>query len=124
MTDQNKDIAVAFLEMASGGEVREAYSQFVGSGFKHHNPFFEGSAEALSAGMEDNARQNPDKVIEVKRVIAEGDLVVVHSHVRLNPNALGAAVIHIFRFEHGRIVELWDVGQPVPEDSQNQYGMF
>jgi len=124
MTDNIKDIAVAFLEMASGGEVREAYSQFVGSGFKHHNPFFEGTAAALSAGMEDNARQNPDKVIEVKRVIAEGDLVVIHSHVRLNSDTPGAAVVHIFRFEHGRIVELWDVGQPIPENSQNQYGMF
>ena len=124
MTDNIKDIAVAFLEMASSGEVREAYSQFVGSGFKHHNPFFEGTAEALSAAMEDNARQNPDKVIEVKRVIAEGDLVVIHSHVRLKSNTPGAAVVHIFRFEHGRIVELWDVGQPVPENSQNQYGMF
>jgi hypothetical protein len=30
----------------------------------------------------------------------------------------------IFRFEKGRIVELWDLGQPVPEISPNQYGIF
>jgi predicted SnoaL-like aldol condensation-catalyzing enzyme len=124
MTASNKDIAVAFLEMASSGDVREAYSKFVASGFKHHNPFFEGSAASLSAGMEENARQNPSKTIEVKRAIAEGDFVVVHSRVRLTPNASGAAVVHIFRFENGRIVELWDVGQPVPESSPNQFGMF
>lgn len=124
MRDNHKDIAVAFLEMASGGEVHEAYSQFVGSGFKHHNPFFEGTAEALATGMEENARQYPNKKIEVKRVVAEGDFVVVHSHVRLEPNSQGAAVVHIFRFENGRIVELWDVGQPVPQDMQNQHGMF
>ena len=123
MTD-NKDIAVAFLEMASSGDVHEAYSQFVGAGFKHHNPFFDGSAASLAVGMEENARQNPDKLIEVKRAIAEGDFVAVHSHVRLTPNASGAAVVHIFRFENGRIVELWDVGQPVPNESANQYGMF
>jgi predicted SnoaL-like aldol condensation-catalyzing enzyme len=44
--------------------------------------------------------------------------------VRLKPGDLGVALVHIFRFADGRIVELWDVGQPVPEESPNQYGMF
>ncbi len=124
MTDSNKDAAVSFLKLASSGKAREAYAKFVGSGFRHHNPFFEGSAESLMAGMEENARQNPNKVLEVKRAIAEGDLVVVHSHVRQKSDNLGAALVHIFRFEKGRIVELWNIGQPVPDKSLNQYGMF
>ncbi len=124
MPGNNKDAAVTFLELASMGKVREAYAQFVGAGFRHHNPFFEGSAGGLMAGMEENAGQNPNRVLEVKRAIAEGDWVVVHSHVRQKPGDLGAAVVHIFRFEAGRIVELWDLGQPVPEKSPNQYGVF
>jgi predicted SnoaL-like aldol condensation-catalyzing enzyme len=124
MTDNNKDAAVAFLKLASSGDVREAYSKFVGKGFRHHNPYFEGSANSLQAGMEENAQQNPDKALEVKRVIAEGDLVVVHAHVRHKPDNLGAALVHIFRFENDRIVELWDLGQPLLEESPNQYGIF
>jgi len=124
MTESNKAAAIAFLQLASSGKVHDAYSKFVGAEFKHHNPFFEGSAESLMAGMEENARQNPDKVLEVKRAIAEGDFVAVHSHVRQKPGDLGAAVVHIFRFQNGRIVELWDLGQPLQENSQNQYGMF
>ena len=124
MTNKIKDAAVSFLEMASSGKVREAYSKYVGEGFRHHNPFFEGSAESLQEGMEENAKQNPDKVLEVKRVIAEGDFVVVHALVHHKPDDLGVALIHIFRFENGRIVELWDLGQPIPEQSPNQYGMF
>jgi len=124
MTDSNKTAAIAFLELASSGKVHDAYSKFVGAEFKHHNPFFEGSAESLMAGMEENARQNPDKVLEVKRAIAEGDFVAVHSYVRQKPGDLGTAVVHIFRFQNGRIVELWDLGQPLQENSQNQYGMF
>ena len=124
MTAGNKDIAISFLKLAASGQVREAYSKFVASGFGHHNPFFEGSAEALMSGMEENARQNPNKVLEVKRAIAEGAFVAVHSHVRQKPDDLGAAVVHIFRFENGRIIELWDLGQPVPAQSPNQYGMF
>lgn len=124
MTNANKDTAVSFLEMASSGKVHEAYSKFVGDGFRHHNPFFEGSAESLQKGMEENAKQNPDKVLDVKRVIVEDEFVVVHAHVRHKSEGLGVALVHIFRFQNGRIIELWDLGQPVPEQSPNQYGMF
>ncbi len=124
MTETNKERAILFLEMAAGGQVQEAYSRFVGPGFRHHNPFFEGSANSLRTGMEENARQNPDKILEGKHAIGEGAFVAVHSHVRQNPDDGGGAVVHIFRFENDRIVELWDVGQPVPEESPNQYGMF
>ena len=120
----NRENAVSFLEMAASGNVSEAYSKFVGFDFRHHNAFFEGTAQALQAGMEENARQNPTKVFEIKRVIAEGDLVVTHSHVRQKPGDLGAAVVHIFRFENGKIVELWDLGQPIPAESINKNGMF
>ena len=124
MSDTNKNAAVSFLKLASSGKVKEAYSNYVGEGFKHHNPFFEGSAESLQAGMEENAKQNPNKILEVKRAIAEGDFVVTHSHVQQKPGELGAAVVHIFRFENAKIVELWDLGQPVPEKSVNENGMF
>jgi len=124
MIDQNKEAAINFLKLASSGKVRDAYSKYVGEGFKHHNPYFEGTAKALETGMQENADQNPDKSFEVKHAIVEGDFVAVHGHVHHKPGDLGAAVIHIFRFENERIVELWDVGQPVPETSPNHYGMF
>ena len=100
------------------------YERYVAPGFRHHNAYFPGDAESLMKGMEENARQNPDKVFEVKRVLREGDEVAVHGHVRHRPGERGFALIHIFRFEGGKIVEMWDVGQEVPENSPNQYGMF
>jgi predicted SnoaL-like aldol condensation-catalyzing enzyme len=75
MADSNKDAALAFLQLAASGKAREAYSELVDARFRHHNPFFEGSAEALMAGMEENARQNPSQVLEVKCVVAEGEFV-------------------------------------------------
>jgi len=124
MADSNKDKAVAFLNTASSGKVDEAYSKYVSDRFRHHNPFFEGSAKSLATGMIENARKNPNKVLEVKRVITEDEFVVIHSHVRQNSSDRGAAVVHIFRFEDGRIAELWDIGQPIPETSSNENGMF
>ena len=119
-----KQIATDFLMLASKGDSREAFSKYVGKDFKHHNVYFKGDAESLMNAMEENAKKTPAKIFEVKRALQDGDLVAVHSHVMQNPGDRGAAVVHIFRFENGSIMELWDMGQPVPEETINENGMF
>ena len=119
-----KNSAISFLELAAAGRIRDAYAKYVGAGFRHHNPFFAGDAQALMMGMEENARQNPDKRFHVLRALEDGDFVAVHSHVQQKPADQGAVVVHLFRFDGDRIVELWDVGQPVPAESVNTNGMF
>jgi predicted SnoaL-like aldol condensation-catalyzing enzyme len=119
-----KDAAVEFLMLAATGKVREAYARHAAPGFRHHNPWFRGDAESLMAAMEENAAQNPDKTLEVQIALQEADRVAVFSRVRQRPGDLGAAVVHLFRFEGDRIAELWDVGQAVPEKSVNENGMF
>jgi predicted SnoaL-like aldol condensation-catalyzing enzyme len=76
------------------------------------------------AAMEQNEAQTPNKVLEVQFALEDGDRVAVLSHVRQTPGDRGAAVVHIFRFEGGRVVELWDVGQQVPDPCVNELGMF
>ena len=119
-----KDAAVNFLTLAATGKVQEAYERHVAPGFRHHNPYFRGDAESLMLAMEENAVQNPDKILEVQMALQDGDRVAVFSRVRQRPDDRGGAVVHLFRFEGDRIAELWDVGQAVPEDSVNENGMF
>ncbi|GAA4836690.1 nuclear transport factor 2 family protein [Paenibacillus vulneris] len=119
-----KEKAVLFLQLVASGEVREAYRRYVGPGFRHHNPFFRGDADSLMLAMEENAAKNPYKILEVKLAIEEDGIVAVHSHVKQKQEDLGGAVVHIFRFHDGLIVEFWDVGQPIPEESPNENGMF
>ncbi|MCM3145924.1 nuclear transport factor 2 family protein [Brevibacillus sp. MER 51] len=119
-----KENAVSFLQLVASGKVREAYQRYTSPNFRHHNPFFRGDAHSLMLAMEENAAKNPHKILEVKRAIEEGDIVAVHSHVKQNQADLGGAVVHIFRFHNDQIVELWDVGQPIPADSPNENGMF
>jgi predicted SnoaL-like aldol condensation-catalyzing enzyme len=123
-TTFHKDAAISFLQLVASGKGREAYQKYVGPNFRHHNPFFRGDAQSLMTAMEENAAKNPDKVIEVQRALEDGDLVAVHSRVRQKPGDRGAAVVHIFKFQGDRVVELWDMGQPVPENSPNENGMF
>ena len=122
--ESNKEQAVSFLKLVSSGLVEEAYSKYVSPEFRHHNPYFPGNIEALKEGMEDSAVKRPDKILQVHQAIEENNLVMVHSHIKQSPEDIGSAVVHIFRFEKEQIVELWDVGQAVPEDSQNENGMF
>jgi len=119
-----KEIALDFLYLAAKGDSREAFSRYVGKNFKHHNVYFKGDAETLMTAMEESAKQIPDKIFEVKRALEDNDLVAVHSHVRLTPESLGYAVMHIFRFDEGKIAELWDFGQEVPANMVNENGMF
>ena len=120
----NKQLAIEFLTQAASGRIDEAYEKYVAPDFRHHNAFFRGDRESLKQAMKDNAAVNPDKVLKLKMAVAEGDRVMLLSHVRLKPGDVGIALVHGFRFEGGLIAELWDLGQPIPEDSPNENGMF
>lgn len=120
----NKEVAISFLRHVVSGKIREAYATYVTKDMRHHSMMFAGDAASLEKAMEENHSQFPDKLLDVKRALEDGDLVAVHSHVRLRANEPGFAAVHIFRFEGHRIVEMWDIGQPVPQESPNKNGMF
>jgi predicted SnoaL-like aldol condensation-catalyzing enzyme len=124
MAKTNKEKAQDFLILAAQGKSREAFSLYVGEGFRHHNIHFKGDAETLITAMEENAKNNPGLIIEIKRTLHDGELVAVHSYVRQDHDDPGMALIHIFRFESEKIMELWDFGQVVPVETVNENGMF
>ncbi|MFN0276058.1 MAG: ester cyclase [Chitinophagales bacterium] len=119
-----KDISIDFLQLTAVGKSFEAFQVYASENFIHHNPFFAGDANSLASAMEENAKQNPDKVFEIKRILEDGDFIAVYSHIRQNPAESGFAVMHILRFEDSKIAELWDIGQAVPERMVNEHGMF
>jgi predicted SnoaL-like aldol condensation-catalyzing enzyme/uncharacterized protein YndB with AHSA1/START domain len=120
----NAQIAISFLREVAAGRVDRAYDDFVAESFRHHNPYFRGDRASLQKAMAENAAKTPDKKLDVKHAVEDGDLVAVHSHVRQRPDDRGGAVVHIFRFEGSAIAELWDVGQEIPENVVNENGVF
>ncbi len=119
-----EEAAVSFLKLAASGKVDEAYGNYIGGNFRHHNPYFPGDAESLKAGMAEAHGKFPNTTLEVQHVLEEGDLVAVHSRVQHAPDTPEIGVVHIFRFEGDRVAELWDIGQEAPKDSPNENGMF
>lgn len=123
MPSSNKATAELFLQLACS-DVARAYRELAAPHFRHHNVYFPPDAESLKQGMEDNLRQYPQKKIEIKQSIEEGNRVAVMSHVTFGPGHRGYALAHFFRFEGGRIAELWDMAQEIPDDSPNSSGPF
>ncbi len=118
-----KAVAESFLKLACS-DVALAYRDLTAPNFRHHNVWFAPDAESLKKGMEDNLRQHPQKKIEIKQTIEEGDRVAVLSHVTFAPGDRGYALAHFFRFDGDRIAELWDLAQEIPETSPNTNGPF
>jgi predicted SnoaL-like aldol condensation-catalyzing enzyme len=116
---------LAFYALAfNQGNPREAVARHVGPVYTQHNPLAPDGAAAFIQFVEGFRAQFPQLRVEVKRTVAEGDLVVTHAHLTLGPADRGSAVMDIFRFDRGKIVEHWDVGQPVPETAANDNTMF
>jgi predicted SnoaL-like aldol condensation-catalyzing enzyme len=118
-----KDIAIAFLKMASSGHVRKAYEEYIHQDFFHHQAYFKGNRESLLIEMEKNAEQYPGKTYESLRALEDGDLVAVHGKVS-NVFDKDWSVIHIFRFEGDKIIEEWEASQEALKDSPNKNGIF
>lgn len=119
-----KEIATDFLKLAANGHSHEAFRLHVGKKFKHHNAYFKGDADTLMLAMEESTRKNPNKTFTIHHILEDDDLVAVHSHLKQTPLDIGFVVVHILRFKSDKIVELWDLGQPIPVEAINENGMF
>jgi predicted SnoaL-like aldol condensation-catalyzing enzyme len=127
MTDleHNKQTVIAFYMRAfTDHEPADAVAKYVGSEYIQHNPDTRSGADAFVESATGVIAAFPQIKVEIKRVIAEGDLVVAHNLIKTSPEARGMAGADIFRLRDGKIVEHWDVRQPVPEAAANDNTMF
>jgi predicted SnoaL-like aldol condensation-catalyzing enzyme len=127
MTDleDNKQTVIAFYKRAfNEKQPADAVAQYVGSQYVQHNPDTPDGADAFIQSMTDLTTKFPQSFVEIKRVIGEGDLVVTHNIVKMTPQDRGLAGVDIFRLREGKIVEHWDVRQPIPEKPMNDNTMF
>ena len=97
---------------------------WVAPGYIQHNPLAQSGATQRSGSWSRSSRSTRTSNYSIKRIIADGNLVAVHSHGRFAADDRGIAVVDILRVEGCKVVEHWDVVQPVPEKSANSNGMF
>jgi len=96
----------------------------IGDVYIQHNPRLADGAEALRQFILARPPRIPGSQNTIERVIGEGDLVLIHHHAVNVPGTPGTALMDVFRVSKGKIVEHWDVIQPVPAISANGNDMF
>jgi predicted SnoaL-like aldol condensation-catalyzing enzyme len=123
-TTSYKNLAVSFLTFVINGKIDEAFEMYVDPTGKHHNAFSLAGFEELKKAMKENHAQFPNKKIQIKHVLGEGDMVATYSHLQFKADDPGVVVVHLFRFKEGKIVELWDSGQVIPVAIPNTDGVI
>lgn len=120
----NRDLVLQVYEHVLKPLDASRVDDFFAPDYVQHNPMARTGAEGLKTFLHWARSHTPNAEHRLKRVFADGDHVIAHVHVIVNPGERGNAVIDIFRVANGRIAEHWDVMQPVPEIAANSNGMF
>jgi predicted SnoaL-like aldol condensation-catalyzing enzyme len=115
-TERNKQTVARLFDAFRAGDTG-AFDDLIVEDYVQHNPQ---AGNGLKAVKEFFAPVGPVDV-QVYRVIAEGDLIAVHSHYK----KWNMATVDIFRLnDDGKIIEHWDVLQPVPATTASGNDMF
>ena len=121
----NEKVVVDFYYQAFNAHQPKAASErYIGAVYIQHNPLVPNGTPAFYNYFGAFFKDHPEASLDIKHVVGEGDLVVVHSLFRSGPQDRGQAIMDLFRVEHGKIVEHWDVIQPVPAQTANGNTMF
>jgi predicted SnoaL-like aldol condensation-catalyzing enzyme len=122
--EANKKVVLDFYEKGLNQKDFDAAAKHFGPKYIQHNPTAPDGIEGFKAFIAFRKDKFPNAKSEIKRAFAEGDYVILHVHGVREPGERGVAIVDIFRLENGKIVEHWDVIQPVPEKAANDNGMF
>lgn len=122
--EANKKVVLDFYDKALNQKDFEAAAKYFGPHYIQHNPGAPDGIEGFKAFVALRKEKFPNAKSEIKRVFTDGDFVILHVHSVREPGERGVAIVDIFRLENGKIVEHWDVVQPIPEKTANNNGMF
>jgi predicted SnoaL-like aldol condensation-catalyzing enzyme len=122
--EENKKIVAALYDAVVNQKDFDAASKYLGSRYTQHNPNAADGPDGLKHFVAFLKDKFPNNRNEIKRMFADGDFVIVHVHSVREPGTRGNAIVDIFKLEDGKVVEHWDVTQPIPEKAANNNGMF
>lgn len=125
-TESNKALVRSFVnDILINGKMDKLVTYFDGDNYTQHNPHIGDGLSGLGKALEDMAKAGVVMKYErVHKVLGEGNFVLTVSEGSFAGKH--TAFYDLFRVEHGKIVEHWDVIEPIlaPEARKNDNGKF
>jgi len=122
--EANRKAVLAFYEKGLNQKDVDAALAYVGDRYVQHNPNAADGPEGFRKFIGFLREKFPNSHSEIKRSFVDGDYVILHVNAVREAGTKGNAIVDIFRLENGKIVEHWDVVQPIPENPANNNTMF
>ena len=123
--DENKTVVAEFYELAvNQRKPVEAAQKYIGQEYRQHSPEVADGVEPFVEFISGMQKKHPALTVAISHTLAEGDLVALHVHLMREANDPGQAIMELFRLKRGKIVEHWDVVQPVPATTTSGNSMF
>lgn len=123
----NEELVVQFYDKVFNQrlDVKKLAMQYLAEDYIQHNPYVPTGRQGFISAIGGYLPMVPDTKWDIKQVITDGDLVVLHIHVHsLSDTGPGTALVDIFRVCRGKIVEHWDIAQQIPTQMAHNNGMF
>lgn len=125
LTQKNKALVLNAYQELFGDHDVGALDRYWAENYIQHSPTMTDGRDAVKKLLEQlGVAHWPKQKVDFKRVIAEGDLVMLQVVQPKNGDTPETVVVDIFRVENGKIAEHWDVMQAVPANPVNKRSMY
>src|SRR5665213_3728342 len=125
------EVAHAFITALFVNRDMSANDRFLSKDFIQHSPMIKDGPAGDKEFLEARRKRDPKHYLAVDKwrdvidhVLVDGDSFAVYHHVYTNPHDHGRVFLDIWRVKGGKLVEHWDVIQPVPAKSVNNNTMW
>ena len=122
--ERNRRLVLEFYENVIIKREFDRWPEYLRPDYIQHKPNIADGPQGVIDFMKANYARYPKHTVEVLRSFVDGDYVLLHVHVHMQPFNQGVAVMDIFRVADGKLAEHWDVDQPVPTEMAHSNGMF
>jgi len=122
--EANRKLVLDFYDQVFVKHEVEKAALVLADDYIQHNPLVPTGKAPFVNFFTGFFKANPQAKGRTLRSATDGDLVFLHNHSTTSENDRGRAIVDIFRVKDGKIVEHWDVIQPVPETAANTNTMF
>ena len=121
--ETNKQMVTRAYQRIFGDLDTTAVDEYMSTNFIQHNPTIADGPQGVKALVQMLASRGIQKQkITFKHVIAEGDIVILHSRYEMTGKE--SRFIDIYRIENGKIAEHWDAMMQMPDKRANNNPMF